>query len=76
MYQVYKEKSLVMRDIFTLITPDANHAAGHLVGLDGRLLLPHTGLGTFRVLKVQSNLVRWEGGGVYSLKIVNNILKC
>ena len=58
------EKSLVMTDIFTLITPGAKHAAGHLVGLDGFLLLPYTGLGLFRASKVQSKLERvWRGGG-------------
>ena len=34
------------------------------------LLLPYTGLGPFRALKVQSKLVRL-GGGVCSLKTVN-----
>ena len=64
------ETSLVMTDIFTLITPDGKHATGHLVGLNGHHLLLYAGLGPFSALKVQSKLV-CLGGGVCYLKTVN-----
>ena len=61
---VYNKHLKFYFEIYEFTTEQSNLIASFMS--DNRttiVLLPYTGLGPFQVLKVQSELVRWGGGG-------------